>query len=162
MAESNQRRADQMMKLGVALRTASAKSTLISQAVADAVGLTPTALECLDLIQLRGRATAGELARHTGLTTGAVTSLIDRLEHAGYVTRERDPHDRRRVYVSLRPESIGALAGIYHPLQAATERLFGRYSTAELSLITDFTERSAAIASDFVRSLRDLKIKNPT
>lgn len=160
MAESNQRRTDQMTRLGVALRIASAQSTLISQAVADAAGLTPTALECLDLIQLRGCATAGDLARHTGLTTGAVTSLIDRLEQGGYVTRERDPQDRRRVYVRLRPENIGELAAIYHPLQAATERLFNRYSTAELNLLIDFTERSAEIASDFVRSLRNLETES--
>lgn len=60
MAESDQRRADQMTSL---------QSTLISLAVADAVGLTPTALECLDLIQLRGCAAAGDLAQHTGSTT---------------------------------------------------------------------------------------------
>src|SRR5690606_41206984 len=117
MAESIQRRTDQMTRLGVALRMASAQSTLISQAVADAVGLTPTALGCLDLIQLRGCATAGDMARHTGLTTGVLTSLFDRLEQRGYVTRERDRQDSRRLYVRLRPEKIGELAATYPPLR---------------------------------------------
>ncbi|WP_227636436.1 hypothetical protein [Klebsiella pneumoniae] len=55
---------------------------------------------------------------------------MDRLERGGYVTRERDPQDRRRVYVRLRAEDIGELAAIYHLLQAATERLLDRYSAA--------------------------------
>jgi len=159
MAESNQHRTQQIEKLGVALRTASAQSTLISQAVADAVGLTPTALECMDLIQLRGSVTAGDLARHTGLTTGAVTSLVDRLELAGYVIRERDPKDRRRVYVRLRSESIGELAAIYEPLQKATQQLLERYSSAELDLLIDFTVRNAEIASNFVRGLKTPEVQ---
>jgi DNA-binding MarR family transcriptional regulator len=153
MTKSNQHRADRIDRLNRALRTASAHGTLISQAVADKVGLTPTALECLDLVQLSGCATAGDLARHTGLTTGAVTNIIDRLEEAGYVARQRDPRDRRRVYVKLKPESLGPVGAIYRPLQAATEKLYRRYTDDELDLIAEFTEQNAAIAADFVKRL---------
>ncbi|WP_210251020.1 MarR family winged helix-turn-helix transcriptional regulator [Microvirga thermotolerans] len=121
--------------------------------MADAVGLNPTDLECLDLIQLRGRVTAGELSQHTGLTSGAVTGLIDRLERAGYVAREGDPYDRRRVYVRVRTENIGRLMAIYNPLQQATERMCRRYSEAELELLIDFAERSSEIAQEFIQGL---------
>jgi len=132
----------------------SAQGTLISQALADAVGLNPIDLECLDLIRLRGRVTAGELAQHTGLTSGAVTGLIDRLERAGYVVREAHPSDRRRVYVRIKTRKAARLIAIYSPLQQAMERLCQRYSRAELELLIDFAEKSSAIAQEFIQGLQ--------
>src|SRR5687768_2886836 len=76
-------------------------ATLHNHAVAEAAGLHQTDQECLDLLDWAEPLTAGELARHLGLTSGAVTGLIDRLEAGGWVRRERDPSDRRRVYVHL-------------------------------------------------------------
>jgi len=160
MNESNHGRESRLARLNAALRTASAQGLLISQAVADTVGLNTTDLECLDLIQLRGRVTAGELAKHTGLTTGAITGLIDRLERAGYVARENDPKDRRRVHVRVKPESIGRLLTIYEPLQEATTRLCGNYSAAELDLLIDFAEKSAEVAREFVRNLTSSKSRH--
>ena len=78
----------------------------------------------------------------------------DRLERAGYVVRENDPKDRRRVYVRVKTANIGALTAIYHPLQQATERMCPRYSEAELALLIDFAEKSSEIAQDFIQSLR--------
>lgn len=149
------RKARAALRLTTALRIASAQSLLISQAVAAKVGLNTTDLECLDIIQTGQLVSAGEIAKKTGLTTGAVTTLIDRLEKAGYVKRQADPNDRRRVLIAIRPERLQPLADVYAPLQAAMEALYRDYPEADLLTIADFTERAAAISSDFVRSLND-------
>jgi DNA-binding MarR family transcriptional regulator len=79
------------------------------------LGVNATDLRCLDIIQRLDGATAGELAREAGLTTGAVTSVIDRLERAGYVKREADPSDRRKVLVRMTPAAFEAVYSIWGP-----------------------------------------------
>src|ERR1700744_359744 len=78
------------------MRETSALGVLFSQAVASRLGIASSDLECLDIVVLRGPVTAGELATATGLTTGAITGVIDRLEQAGFVRRTRDAADRRK------------------------------------------------------------------
>ncbi len=151
----SRKKAQTALRLTTALRVASAQGLLVSQAVAAKVGLNTTDLECLDIIQTGDLVSAGEIARKTGLTTGAVTSLLDRLEKAGYVKRQADPNDRRRVLIVIQPERLRPLVEIYAPLQAAMEALYRDYSDADLITIADFTERAAAVSSDFVRSLSD-------
>src|ERR671932_2430246 len=73
------------------------------QAVADALGVNRTDMRCIDVLEREGPVTAGRLAEATGLTTGAITTVIDRLERAGMARRTRDPDDRRRVLVELDP-----------------------------------------------------------
>ena len=92
-----------LAQLGRQIPRMGAQSVITSQTVADRFGLHTTDLECLDLICLRKDPTAGELAKATGLTSGAVTALIDRLEEAGYVERIADPNDRPRVHVRIKP-----------------------------------------------------------
>src|SRR3979409_1184101 len=93
-------------RLMLALRRSSAAGVLHGQTVARRVGVNSTDLECLDLILMSGPSTAGEIARHTGLTSGAVTGLIDRLERLGLVERTADPADRRKVLVRVREDRI--------------------------------------------------------
>lgn len=143
-----------LWRLQAAIREANAQGVLISQAIAGRVGLNPSDLECLDLMQLQGPRTAGELAKATGLTSGAITGLIDRLERAGYVARESDPSDRRRVVVRVRPERLTELNALYSPLQAASEALNARYSDEELALVAAFMERNIAMARDFIAGLK--------
>jgi len=137
-----------------ALRQASAQSLLVSQAVAAQVGLHTTDLECLDILQIRGKASAGELARWTGLTTGAVTALLDRLEKAGYVERLPDATDRRRVLAAPRPEAMGRLFQIYAPLQARMEALYEDYDDEQMALIIAFMARAHAVSVEFVADLK--------
>ncbi|ATQ44972.1 MarR family transcriptional regulator [Caulobacter mirabilis] len=118
------------------------------------VGLNMTDLECLDVIQMSGRVTAGELARRTGLSTGAMTTAIDRLVRAGYVERQDDPNDRRRVFVMARPDRLQALWAIYAPLQAAMEQLYEGWSEEELTRIATFMERATAVSATFVSGLQ--------
>ena len=128
------RRAQLLDALDVAFRTSSAQSVMLSQAAADRMGMASSDIECFDLLSLHGPMTAGRLAELTGLTTGAITGVIDRLERAGYASRERDPNDRRRVIVRPRLERHAdeAAVAVYGPVAAAMERLLARYTDDQL------------------------------
>src|SRR5688500_16476342 len=92
-------RAELLAALTGALRQLSAATVLFHQAVADRLGMNVTDHKCADILEREGALTAGERARRTGLTTGAVTGVIDRLEKAGLARRAADPADRRRVII---------------------------------------------------------------
>src|SRR5215212_7821175 len=114
------------------LRKVSAQSVLISDTVALRVGLHPTDLECLDLLYMAGPTTAGKLAAHTGLTTGAMTAVLDRLEQAGFVRRRRDAGDRRCVLVETLPSSVDVIQPFYTRLAAEMDRLHTEYNNEQL------------------------------
>lgn len=142
-------------RVGNLVRRMGAQSVIVSQTVAARFGLNTTDLECLDLIQLQGRVAAGQLAAATGLTSGAVTALIDRLERAGYVERADDPADRRRVLVRIRDGAIAEIAKVYAPMQKRMFALWSRYSADELAVIEDFLTRSLELSVNCVAELRD-------
>ncbi len=144
----------QVGRIGNIIRRMGAQSVIVSQTVAARFGLNTTDLEGLDLIQLRGQVTAGQLAAATGLTSGAVTALIDRLERAGYVERVDDPADRRRVLVRIREGAIVEVAKVYEPMQKRMFALWSQYSADELTVIEDFLTRSLELSVDCVADLR--------
>ena len=97
---------------------------------------------------------AGQLAETLGLTTGAVTSVIDRLEKVGFVRRVPDPADRRKVIVELVPESLQERSQVYQPMGEAMARLCERYSDRELELLLGFMDSAAAILHEEAIKLR--------
>jgi DNA-binding MarR family transcriptional regulator len=131
-------RAALMQELEHAVRKSSALGVIFGQTVANAVGISSSDLECLDFLNIEGRVTAGRLAELTGLTTGAITGLVDRMQKAGLVRRERDEEDRRKVYIAIVPEALGKIASYYAPLQKAVTKNWGGYSDAELKLLLRF------------------------
>jgi DNA-binding MarR family transcriptional regulator len=136
-------------------RQASGLGVVFSQAVADRLGITGSDLECLDFIVLRGGvASAGELAEATGLTTGAVTGMIDRLEKAGVAKRDRDPNDRRKVLVRLMPAAEKRISPIYIPLQQAMQDLLSQYSDEQLTFLHEFMSKSGRIMADEIARQR--------
>jgi len=131
-------RAALMQELEHAVRRSSALGVIFGQAVASRVGITSSDLECLDFLNLEGRVTAGRLAELTGLTTGAITGVVDRLEKAGLVRRERDETDRRKVYVTVIPEAGAAIGRYYEPMQRAILMDWESYTDTELKLLLRF------------------------
>jgi DNA-binding MarR family transcriptional regulator len=129
------------------IRTMSTRTVMLSQAIAGRLGLSPTDLETMEILST-GPVTAGRLAELTGLTTGAITGVVDRLERAGYVRRERDPDDRRRVIVRLVPERGRRIERMFEPVARAMAELHGRYSDAELALFLDYARRANAIGHE--------------
>ena len=108
-------RAALMQELEDAMRRSSALGVIFGQTVANVVGISGSDLECLDFLNIEGRVTAGRLAELTGLTTGAITGVVDRLEKAGLVRRERDESDRRKVFIAIVPESVAQIGRFYEP-----------------------------------------------
>jgi DNA-binding MarR family transcriptional regulator len=131
-------RAALMEQLEHAVRKSSALGVIFGQTVASRVGISSSDLECLDFLNIEGRVTAGRLAELTGLTTGAITGVVDRLEKAGLVRRQRDESDRRKVFIAIVPEALGKIGRFYEPLQKAVTRDWEGYTDAELKLLLRF------------------------
>jgi DNA-binding MarR family transcriptional regulator len=142
--------------LGDALRDLSTAAIMLHQAVADRLGLNVTDHKCAGILCRTGPISAGELAERTGLTTGAITGVIDRLEKAGFVRRARDPKDRRRVIVEPFPERIEREIGpLFASLAGRVAELCAGYTVEELGLILDFTRRSSQVSYEETRKLRE-------
>lgn len=156
MSSKKHKHPDLVTALDREMRRASAQSVLFSNAVAGQLGMNLTDLECLDLLNLNGPVTAGRLAELTGLTTGAVTGLVDRLERVGYVRRERDPNDRRKVIVRVEVEEAGRKIGpLFAPMARAMDDVFAGYGVEEIKLILDFTSKCNEVVREEIARLRN-------
>jgi DNA-binding MarR family transcriptional regulator len=121
-----------------------AGAILYSHEVAEKIGLGPSDNQFLTLLQVHGPLTPGRLADLSGLTTGTVTGVIDRLERAGYVRRDRAPDDRRKVIVSRIEERIGQdVVPLYAEKGKALLDLLSRYDDQQLAVVADFANRLA-------------------
>jgi DNA-binding MarR family transcriptional regulator len=120
------------------IRASQNATARFDQAVADTLGLNRTDMRLVDLLDREGRLTAGELAAGTGLTTGAITTAVDRLEQAGFARRVRDTDDRRRVYVELDPETTARITAFYSEHAQRAEEAYHRYTEDQLQLLVEF------------------------
>ncbi len=137
-----------------ALRRVNFQGSIFGQSVAIRLGLSESDVDALELLIDTGAATAGKLAELMGLTTGAVTRVIDRLEQAGYVRRVSDPADRRRVVVEIVPEKVSTLEGMMSSLEEAAHEEAERYSPEQLALINEFLSRMADLTQTEAARLR--------
>ncbi|ADU93792.1 MarR family winged helix-turn-helix transcriptional regulator [Geobacillus sp. Y412MC52] len=128
-------------KLLVALRENSTNTVLFHASIAKQCGLNETDHKCLDYIIRNGPVTAGQIMAYTGLTSGAVTGIINRLEEKGYVRRSKDAEDKRKVLVEAIPESMARIDALFEPVMEDTIRLLRCYSEEELAVILDFVSR---------------------
>jgi DNA-binding MarR family transcriptional regulator len=139
-----------------ALRSAGAAMQLLGAAAAERIGINVTDLNCLNILALSGQLTAGELARKTGLTTASITGVLDRLEEAGFVHRERDTQDRRRVVVRLDlTRGLRDVAPVFAPVVQAWRAAAASYTDEQLGLILDFQRRLEQIMRDALIKLRE-------
>ncbi|WP_181794690.1 MarR family winged helix-turn-helix transcriptional regulator [Streptomyces sp. WELS2] len=110
---------------------------------AEAAGMHTSEWYALSLIALEGGLTSGELATRTGLTTGATTRLIDRLERAGYARRTADPSDRRRVIVEPVPDALAGIEEVVAPARRHIAEVLSRYTPEQRRLLFDYFEHAA-------------------
>lgn len=111
------------------------------------LGVNLTDLQCLSVIQSRGGVTAGELATEAGLTSGAITGVIDRLERIGYAERRRDPGDRRRVTLTVTPKFYAAAESIWRPVKEDWDAdLAARFTGAQLDVVMAFLAATNDVA----------------
>jgi DNA-binding MarR family transcriptional regulator len=121
--------------------------------VAKKLKLSRTDVRCLDLIGRLGPLTAGRLAEESGLTTGAVTFILDRLEEAGMVIRRRDTEDRRRVWVEIVPQAQERLADLQRPVADEMRQVAQHFKADELEVVRDFMRQAKEV---FQRQVHDV------
>jgi DNA-binding MarR family transcriptional regulator len=126
------------------------------QAIADRLGMNRTDMRCVDLIDQAGGMTAGELARAAGLTTGAVTAVIDRLERVGMARRVADPADRRRVRIEVTPKLWELTGPLMSPFIGESQAILDDYSTEELERFSEFLRRVIAVQAKHTERIREM------
>jgi DNA-binding MarR family transcriptional regulator len=137
-----------------ALRRVNVQGSIFGQSVAIRLGLSESDIDALELLIDSGAATAGRLAEAMGLTSGAVTRVIDRLEQAGYVRRTPDPADRRRVVIEVVPERIASVESLLESLERAFATEAARYSADQLETINGFLSRMAELTQTEAARMR--------
>jgi DNA-binding MarR family transcriptional regulator len=126
----------------------------LDAAATECFGLNRTDMRCLELLGQAGALTPTELANGLSFTTGGMTTVIDRLERAGYARRRPDPADRRRVIVEATELVAQREADVFGRLIHSTEALAAAYSDADLATIRDFLRRSRETIEAHVESLQ--------
>src|ERR687892_137086 len=145
-------------------REISTEAVMFHQAVADELGLYITDHKCMDIIHRFGAMPAGRLGEMTGLTTGAITGMIDRLEKAGYVRRANDPKDRRKTIVEpIRNKKLEKkIEKIFTPLHERMYRFLSSYAGGDLSFLIDVMTKLIEQTREESKRLRSLKKKPPS
>ena len=138
--------------VGRLLRRLSTAAVLFHHAVAERLGLGPTDHKCFDLLRERGPMIGRDLAAITGLTSGAITGVVARLERAGYLRRDPDPNDQRKQILTALPKRLPDLETVFGPIRADAATLLDGFDSHDLTVIaefltrtTDFTYRRAAL-----------------
>jgi DNA-binding MarR family transcriptional regulator len=139
-------------------REMSTETIMFHQIVADVLGLYITDHKCMDIIHRFGAMPAGRLGELTGLTTGAITGMIDRLEKAGYVRRANDPKDRRKTIVEpVRNKKLEKkIEMIFTPLHERMHKFLSSYSESELTLLLDIMTKLIEQTREESKRLRNL------
>ena len=138
-------------------RTSGNQDDAFDNLAAQRLGVNETDLHCLNIVENAGGITAGKLALLAGLTTGAVTGVIDRLEHRGFARRVSDPEDRRRVRVEVTRAFYARADKIWGPVRADWGRALAKFSDDELELITEFLRASNEVGRRHLERLREMR-----
>jgi DNA-binding MarR family transcriptional regulator len=155
---SQEKRADLLEELARELRQFTGLGASFFRAAAARLGMTVTDMQVMDLLESSGPTTAGQLADLTGLTTGAITGMLNRLEEAGFVRRERDPNDGRRVIVRLErgKDERHKIDSIFASLENEWDELASDYDDEQLAFLLEFLKRSNAMSRKEIVQLREV------
>jgi len=143
MSNPVQTRKELLKDLGKKGREFIARVILSNQKIAEQIGINTIDLQCLNMIDLLGgEAKPGEIAKMTGLTTGGVTVMLDRLEKKGYIERKPNPKDRRSTLIHLSPKKMSKLHAVYESQAHSMEKILSNYTDEELSIIIDYFSKT--------------------
>jgi DNA-binding MarR family transcriptional regulator len=156
---SSEKRRRLIEETGRAVRRNQNAVDLFDEAAAEVLGINRTDFRCLDVIDQHGTATAGELANELSITTGAVTALLDRLEHRGLVRRIRDDVDRRRVLVEITPKAKRLSETVYGPLAEHGQAMLAKLTDEQLEFLRDVLVQGTEYLVEYRERLRALQPK---
>lgn len=150
------RRSELLDSLEKGFRDVSTAGVMLHQTVAERLGLHITDHKCMGMLCELGSLSAGRLAELTGLTTGAITSVLNRLERHGYARRARNPKDKRIINVEALnvAEFNERMEGLLGPLRKRMRVLSSKYSAEEMAVIDDFIKSAVAISRAETARLR--------
>lgn len=154
---SQEKNTEILRELARELRQFQGLSASFFRAAAAQMKMTVTDMQVIDLLESVGPMTAGQLADLTGLTTGAITGMLNRLEEAGVVRRERDPNDGRKVIVQLagRPGNTHKIGSTFASVGEAWEELASHYDEKQRAFLLEFLKRSNALSREQIIRLRE-------
>jgi DNA-binding MarR family transcriptional regulator len=149
---------DLRKKLGLEAQAHQAAVDAVDAAAAAYLQVNRTDLRCLEILTQNDSALPSQLAVQLGLTTGSVTTMLDRLERLGYATRSADPADRRKVVIRITPTAAKKATKIYGPIVLDGDRdVLSRYSSAELHVLLDYHRRSRQLQERHAARIKQLK-----
>jgi DNA-binding MarR family transcriptional regulator len=149
------RRDDLVRTLMETMRDTAGRGVVLHQAVAERFGLGPTDLKCLDLARAETDLTAGRLAEVTGMSTSAITAVLDRLETGGFIERRRDPVDRRKVRIASTGRHEASLNEVFGELDARMSTMLADYDDEQLQFLAAFLRRLNTAAREFTTVLTE-------
>jgi DNA-binding MarR family transcriptional regulator len=151
---SRSQKRDLFLETLLAFRECTSAVDAVNQVIAERMGTNRTDHRVLEILGRLGPMTAGEIADAAHLTTGAVTTVLDRLERVGYARRTRDADDRRRVLVAQTPECTTTARSYYGPLMARSFEVLERYTPEQLEAIRDFLRDVTTLTADYAEELK--------
>jgi DNA-binding MarR family transcriptional regulator len=151
---SREQRGKAVRQLVDSLRASQTATDILDEAFCDFLGINRTDGRCLDVVDRHGQVTAGELAKEVGLTTGAVTAMVDRLEAAELLQRGRDPGDRRKVLIELTPEAKKLASDIYGQMAHATAPFIDTLTDSDLLTLIAFFDASRRVNLELAETVR--------
>jgi DNA-binding MarR family transcriptional regulator len=154
--ESRQKRRQLLLsRIGNVSRMNQGATNLFDERLSEFLGINNTDGRCLDIIERLGRVSAGQLANHAGLTTGAVTAVVDRLESVGYVTRIRDPLDRRKIWIEPTPHLTELVATIFGVYDLVGPLMMRHFTEEQLEGILAFLRMGTRVNQELAEGLRE-------
>ena len=158
MSSAPSRKSKLIGELVSEFRVSTNQDSAFDNVAARRLGVNETDLHCLNIIENSGGLTAGELAAEAGLTTGAVTGVIDRLERVGFARRVSDPEDRRRVKLEVTPKFYARADKIWGPMAADwVKTLNSRFTAEELERVIEFLRATNELGRKHLDRVREMK-----